>query len=86
MENIVKMLGKLSSQMQYMQQSLDSIDASISSMCSDLYQVLELQEKQNRTQEQILRETQCSRQAAEAIQQSNERFVWYAEQHRAGLL
>lgn len=85
-ENIQKMLGNLSSQMQYMQQTLDSIDANVSSICSDMYRMVEFQESHNRTQEQILLETQCSRQATEAIKRSNEKYEWYVEQHRQGLL
>ena len=86
MDNIIKMLGNLSAQMQYMQQTLDSIDATVSSMCSDMHRMIELQVVQNNTQEQILRETQCTRQATIAIQHSNEKYEWYVEQHRQGVL
>ena len=86
MENIYKMMGNLSSQMQYMQKTLDNIESNTSSMCNDIYKLIELQAQQVKGQEQLLEETQCTRYAAESIKRSNDKYEWYVEQHRIGLL
>ena len=86
LENIYSMLGNLSATMQYMQRTLDSIDRNVSAMADNMDTMIDLQKENNRTQEQILRESECTRHAAEAIRTSSERCEWYAEQHRQGLL
>ena len=86
LENIYKMLGQLSSQMQYMQLTLESIDSSVNSICSDMGKLVTLQKQNNKTQEQILRESESTRVATEAVRRSNEKYEWYVEQHRQGLL
>ena len=86
LENIYNMLGNLSATMQYMQRTLDSIDRNVSAMADNMDTMIDLQKENNRTQEQILRESECTRHAAEAIRTSSERCEWYAEQHRQGLL
>ncbi len=85
-DNIYKMMGNLSESMQYMQRTLDSIDQSVSSMSNDMTRLIGLQKANNRTQEQILQESQATRSATESIQRSNEKYEWYVEQHRQGLL
>ena len=85
-DNIYKMMGNLSESMQYMQRTLDSIDQSVSSMSNDMTRLIGLQKESNRTQEQILQESQATRSATESIQRSNEKYEWYVEQHRQGLL
>lgn len=84
-ENIYQMLGNLSASMQYMQRTLESIDQSVSALSDDMTRMVGLQKESNRTQEQILRESQCTREATESIRRSNEKYEWYAEQHRQGL-
>ena len=86
LDNIYKMLGNLSESMQYMQRTLESIDQSVSAMSDDMTRLIGLQKESNRTQEQILQESQATRSATESIRQSNEKYEWYVEQHRQGLL
>lgn len=86
LENIYKMLGQLSSQMQYMQLTLESIERGVNSICSDMGELVTLQKQNNKTQEQILRESESTRVATEAVRRSNEKYEWYVEQHRQGLL
>ena len=85
-EKIYEMLGNLSASMQYMQRTLESIDQSVSAMSDDMTRLIGLQKESNRTQEQILQESQATRSATESIRQSNEKYEWYVEQHRQGLL
>ena len=83
MEKIYSMVGNLSAQMQYMQTTLDNIESQTASFYDDLN---DLFEKQGQTQEKLLEESRCTRYAAESIKRSNEKYEWYVEQHRQGLL
>ena len=85
-DKIYSLMGNLSDQMKYMQITLDNIEENTNSMYNDLSNLLELQEKQGRTQEKLLEESKCTRYAAESIKRSNEKYEWYVEQHRQGLL
>jgi len=78
--------GHVLTQMEYMQRTLESIDVSMNAICSDFQTLIELQQQQGRTQEKLLEETRCTRYATEAVQKSNEKYEWYTEQHRQGLL
>ena len=85
-ENICKMMGKLSSQMRYMQLVLEDIEASTNSICMDMNKMVSLQKQNSKNQEQLLQETKSTLIALEAVQKSNDKLEWYIEQRRQGLI
>ncbi len=84
--DIADSVSHIESEVRELKMEVHSIGDELFAMAENTEKLAKLQREGNKTQEKILEETRASRYSQQAVAQSAQKYDWYMEQYRQGLL